>query len=91
MANSLFNDRLVDEDRHLTVHSAVKVCWTNNGYSYQGTGHIASLNSHEATVTLKTINGPNDYGCRYHVGSRISVPRYHDQTRWSDNANVRPL
>lgn len=91
MEHSLFNDRLVNEDRHLSVHSAVKVCWTDSGYSYQGTGRIASLNSLEASVTLTTINGPSDHGGRYHVGSRVSVPRYHDQTRWSDNSSVRPL
>lgn len=84
MANSLFNDWLVNEDHHLSIHSAVKISWINNGYSYQGTGRIASLNTHEATVILTAINDQNDYGKRYHVGNRISVPRYHDQTRWSE-------
>ncbi len=44
MANSLFNDRHVAEDHHLNIHSAVNVSWIDNGYSYQGTGRIASFN-----------------------------------------------
>jgi len=91
VAHSLFNDQLVDEDRQLMINSAVKVCWMDSGYSYQGTGRIAALNSFEATVTLTTINGPCADCGRYHIGSRISVPRYNDQTRWSDNSSVRPL
>ena len=88
MASCLFNDRLVEEDQHLTLNRRVEVHWTDSGYCYQGTGRIVSLNRHEATVSLTTVNG---HDSRFRAGSKVCVPRYHDQTRWSDSTCVKPL
>lgn len=74
----------------LKVGDPVKVCWTNSGYKFSGTGVMAKINTKSFVVTLST-DVSISWNEKYSQGQRITVPRIDNIRLWSGNNRVEPV